>query len=66
MCRASFRRLKLELPDRLPCCRMKEVTTLKGAAQVIDRIRASIYAGGLIVPIGGSAPFAMRPVIMQT
>jgi len=42
------------------------VTYMKEGAHVNERNRASINAVGLTVPIGVSAPFAMRPAIMQT
>ena len=63
---ASFRHRDLGLPAPLSCCRMEEVRFMKEAAHMNERNRASIYTGGLTVPTGISAPFAMRPVIMQT
>jgi hypothetical protein len=45
---------------------MKEVTYMKEAARMNERNRTRIFTGGLTVPVGIRAPFAMRPAIMQT
>jgi hypothetical protein len=45
---------------------MEEVTSMKEAAHMNQRNRVSIFAGGLTMPIGVSAPFAVRLAIMQT
>ncbi len=39
---------------------------MREAALVYQIIRTSTFRNGLIAPIRGSAPFAMRPDIVQT